>query len=128
VNPNHWTAQNQNTKTGNKIGKQETEIGKQETEICKQETKISKDRFEIPPSVRLFAKTKYQMIDPKYIRRCACSQKQNTKWSIRNISVGAPVRKNEIPNDRSEISPSVRLFAKMKYQMIDPKYEKWKPN
>jgi hypothetical protein len=72
-------AHNQNTKTGNEIGKQETEIGKQKIEVWKQETEISKDRFEIPPSVRLFTKMKYQMIDPKYLRRCACSQKRNTK-------------------------------------------------
>jgi hypothetical protein len=67
------------------------------------ESEIPKDRSEIPPSVRLFAKTKYQMIDPKYLRRCACSQKRNTKWSIRNTFVGAHVRKNEISNDRSKI-------------------------
>jgi hypothetical protein len=65
---------------------------------------------------------KYLKIDPKYLRRCDCSQKRNTKRSIRNTSVGATVCKNEIPKDRSKIAPSVRLFAKTKYQKIDLKY------
>jgi hypothetical protein len=54
---------------------------------------------------------------PKYLRRCACSQKRNTKWSIRNTSVGAPVCKNEIPNDRSEIPEVETELCKQKTEI-----------